>query len=84
MAISWLLYTNLRNKTKCVGLFAQTYKTKNTTDRSFLRDRKDVSISILFQKVCLSWKLSPIINGGGWGVGGGIRMSWVEKNPKIN
>ena len=34
-----------------------------------LRDRKKVSISILFQKFCLRWKLSPIINrreGGGW------------------
>ena len=30
---------------------------------------------MLFQKVCLSWKLSPIINM--WEVG--IRISWVEK-----
>ena len=52
--------------------------TKHTTDGLFLlRDRK-VSICMLFQKVCLGWKLSPIINR--WGGGGvGIRMSWVEK-----
>ena len=33
-----------------------------------LRDHKKVSISILFQKVFLGWKLSPLINGGvgGW------------------
>ena len=31
--------------------------------RPFLfRDLKYVSISILFQKVCLGWKLSPTIN----------------------
>ena len=30
-----------------------------------LRDRKKVSISILFQKFCLRWKLSPIINRRG-------------------
>ena len=58
----WLLYINLH--------FA-----KHTTDGLFLlRDRK-VSICMLFQKVCLGWKLSPIINR--WGVG--IRMSLVEK-----
>ena len=58
----WLLYMNLH--------FA-----KHTTDGLFLlRDRK-VSICMLFQKVCLGWKLSPIINR--WGVE--IRMSWVEK-----
>ena len=58
----WLLYMNL-------------HFTKHTTDGLFLlRDRK-VSICMLFQKVCLGWKLSPIINR--WGVG--IRMSWVEK-----
>ena len=58
----WLLYMNL-------------HFTKPTTDGLFvLRDRK-VSIYMLFQKVCLGWKLSPIINR--WGVE--IRMSWVEK-----
>ena len=41
MAISWLFYTNLQNKTHCVGFFTRTYKTKYTTDGSlFLRDRK--------------------------------------------
>ena len=40
---------------------------QNTTDKFLLRDRKKVSISILFQKVCQSWKLCPIINTqGGW------------------
>ena len=58
----WLLYMNL-------------HFTKHTTDGLFLlRDRK-VRICMLFQKVCLGWKLSPIINR--WGVK--IRMSWVEK-----
>ena len=58
----WILYINL-------------HFTKHTTDGLFLlRDRK-VSICMLFQKVCLGWKLSPIINR--WGAG--IRMSWVEK-----
>ena len=58
----WLLYMNLH--------FA-----KHTTDGLFLlRDRK-VNKCMLFQKVCLGWKLSPIINR--WGLG--IRMSWVEK-----
>ena len=58
----WLLYMNLDF-------------TKHTTDGLFLlRDRK-VSICMLFQKFCLGWKLSPIINR--WGVG--IRMSWWKK-----
>ena len=58
----WLLYMNL-------------HFTKYTTGGLFLlRDRK-VSICMLFQKVCLGWKLSAIINR--WGVG--IIMSWVEK-----
>ena len=58
----WLLYMNL-------------HFTKHTTDELFLlRDRK-VSICMLFQNVCLGWKISPVINM--WGVG--IRMSWVEK-----
>ena len=58
----WLLYMNL-------------HFTKRTTDGLFLlRDRK-VNICMLFQKVCLSWKLSPIINR----CGVGIRMTWVEK-----
>ena len=45
-----------------------------------MRDRKKMSISILFQKVYLGWKLSPIIDRQGVG----IRMSWMEKNRKIN
>ena len=59
---------------------------QNTTDGYvLLRDRRKVSTSILFQIVFLGWKLSPIINRRGGGAGGiGIRMSWVEKNQKIN
>ena len=73
MAISWLLYTNLQSKTQCVAFFTRTYKTKFNTDESFLlQDRKKVSISTLFQKVCLSWKLSPIINRRGWYGGRGL------------
>ena len=53
MAVSWLLYTNLQNKTQCVGFFAQTYKTKHTKEGSLLfQDRNKVNIGILFQKVC--------------------------------
>ena len=55
----FLLYTNLQN---------------NTDGPILLRNRKKVSISILFQKVCLVWILSTIINR--WGIG--IRMPWVE------
>ena len=80
MAISLLLYTNLQSKTQCTGFFTRTYKAKPTTDGLLvLEDRKKFSTSILFQKVCLGWKLSPIINS--WGVG--IRMSWLEKNEKL-
>ena len=53
---------------QCVGFFTQTYKTKQNTiqTRPFvLRDCKKASISILFQKVFLGWKLSPIINRQG-------------------
>ena len=59
---------NSQSKTQCAGFFTGTYKTKHNTDGSLLfRDRKIVSISILFRKVCLGWKLSPIINRrGGW------------------
>ena len=49
LAISWLLYTNLQNKTHCVGFFARTYKTEHTTDRSLLwRHHKKVNISLFF------------------------------------
>ena len=67
-----LLMLNEINNWQYVGLIILTYNTKYNTDRMFLlRDRKKVSVSILFQKtVCLGWKLSPIINrqGGGRGV----------------
>ena len=58
----WLLYMNL-------------HFTKHTTDGLFLLHDSKVSIYMLFQNVCLEWKLPPIINR--WGVK--IRMSWVEK-----
>ena len=62
-SISWFLYTNLQKKLQCIGFFTRTYKTKHNTDGPFfLRDRKKVSISILFQNVCLGWKRSSIIN----------------------
>ena len=61
---------------------------KNNTDGPFIyRDLKKVIISILFEKVCFVWKHSPVINrrgGSGGGEGVGRRMSWVEKNRKIN
>ena len=57
-SVSWLLYTNLLNQTQCVGSFTRTCKSKHTADGSLiLRDRKKVTTSILFQKVCLGWKL---------------------------
>ena len=72
--------TNFKNKTKCVRFFTRTYETKHNTDGPFIyRHLKKVTISILLQKVCLGWKLSPIINR--WGIG--IRMSWVEEKRKI-
>ena len=59
---------------------ASKQNTKHNTDEPFLlRDRKEVSTSILFQKVCLVWKFSLKIN---WHEG--IRMSWVEENRKNN
>ena len=60
--------TNFKNKTKCVWFFTRIYETKHNTDRSLLyRDLKKISISILFEKVFLGWKLSPIINEqGNW------------------
>ena len=87
MAISWFLYINLENKTQRVGFFAKTYKTKHTIDGSLLlQDRQKVSMSVLFQNVCLGWKLSPIINRwrGEEEMRVGIRMSSVEKKRKMN
>ena len=62
------------------GFFILTYKTKHTTDGSLtpLRARKNVIISILFQKVCLGRKLFPIINRRGGG--GRVGMKWLENN----
>ena len=33
-SVSWFLYTNLQNKTQCVGFFTQTYKTKHNADEA--------------------------------------------------
>ena len=86
------------NNWQLVGFFILTYITKHNvlaslhkltkqntiqTKPFLLRDRKKVSISILFQKVFLGLlfqKLSPVINKQGVGT----RMSWVEKNRNIN
>ena len=54
--------------------------TKQNKYRRAVPSAKSHKISILFQKVCMGWKLSPIINRRGVG----IRMSWVEKNRKSN
>ena len=60
----------------------QTLTKQNTIQMRplLLQDRKKVNLSILFQTIFLVWKIFPIINS--WEVG--IRMSWVEKNQKIN
>ena len=77
----FFFYTKLQNKTQCVGFSKRPYKTNHNTDGPFLlQDRKKVSVSMLFQKVCLGRKLSPIISRQVVG----IRMSWVEKNRKTN
>ena len=73
----WLLY---KQNTQTTNKTTKTYKQNTIQTRSFLlRDRKKVSIRILFQNVFLVWKLFPIINRQEVG----IRMSWVEKNQKI-
>ena len=81
--ILWILIIN-RNKMKLAYKLASLHQLtkQNTikTDGSFCEIAKKMSISILFQKVRLRWKLSPIINRRGVG----ISMSWVEKNRKIN
>ena len=46
--------------TQCIDFLTRTYKTM--TGVFLFRDCKKVNISILFQKVCLGWKLSPITN----------------------
>ena len=67
---------------KLASLYKLTEK-HNIDGPFLLRDRKKVSISILFQKVYLSCKLSATIIGGGKGrVWVAIRISRVEKNQK--
>ena len=58
-------------------------KKKHTGGPFIYQDLKKVIISILFEKVCLGWKFSLIINVGGGG-GGWIRNVLGEKNRKIN
>ena len=57
----------------------------NTGWPFLLWNYKKVSINISFQKVCLGWKLFPIINMlGEWGRGEvAVRMSCVEKIKKL-
>ena len=66
---------------KLASLHQLTKQNTIKTDGSFceIAKKKKMSISILFQKVCLGWKLSPIINRRGVG----ISMSWVEKIEKL-
>ena len=70
-------------KTKqCVSFFTQTNKKKHTGGPFIYQDLKKVIISILFEKVCLGWKFSLIINVGGGGKVG-LGMSWVKKIEKL-
>ena len=65
----WLRYTNIA-------------KQNTIQTRTFLlRDRKNVSISILFQKVFLRWKISGIINRIDGRVG--TKIIRVEKIEKL-
>ena len=69
-------------KTKHTVLASLHELTKQNTIKMgtfFFRDCEKDSISKLFQKVCLIWKLSPIISR--WGVG--IRISWIDKIAKL-
>ena len=63
------------------GPFDKTIQTGSSFSKKV--SVKKVSISILFQKVCLGWKLLPIINKGGGGGGVGKRMSWVGKIEEL-
>ena len=72
----------MENKTKCVSFFTQTNKKKHTGGPFIYQDLKKVIISILFEKVCLGWKFSLIINVGGGGEVG-LGMSWVKKIEKL-
>ena len=70
--ISWLLYTNLQNKTQFVGFFTRNYKTKKPIDGTLLlRDYKKVSISILFKKFFWVRNFLQQLIGGGKGKRGG-------------
>ena len=76
--------------------FIQTWKTKQNvfpslhkltkkthTGGPFIyQDLEKVIISILFEKVCLGWKFSLIINVGG-GEEVGLGMPWMKKIEKL-
>ena len=51
----------------------------NKDGQLLLQYHKKLNIGILFQKICLDWKLSQIINRQGVG----IRMSRVENNQRL-
>ena len=57
-------------------------KKKHTGGPFIYQDLKKVIISILFEKVCLGWKFSLIINVEG-GLEVGLGMSWVKKIEKL-
>ena len=75
LAISWLLYTNLQNKTlcwlPCMNLQNKTHYRRFTP---FARSQKSQHKCIVSNT---SWKLSPIINKRV--DRGGKRVFWVEK-----
>ena len=71
--------TILQNKTQCVGFFTQTCKMKHSMDKAIIFK---FSISILFQKVFLDWKLSPINNRPG-GQEGWTKNVLCEKIEKL-
>ena len=67
MAISWFLYTNLQNKTLCWQLCANLQnKTHYRQVTPLARSQKSQHKYIVSNS---GWKLSPIINKQGGGVG---------------
>ena len=55
MAISWIFYTNLQNKTQCVGFFTRTYKTRlYRWVISFVRSQSILQVSIVYCSESLS------------------------------
>ena len=58
--VGFFILTYTKN-TQCVDFFTQTYKTKHDTDEAIPLARSQKNQHIMFQKVFLGWKLSPII-----------------------